>query len=149
MRSVSVVTIEIGSATLEQCDETTELWRRAGLTVPHNDPRADFEFALGKRNSDVLVGTQTGKIVASAMVGHDGHRGWVYYVAVDPDHQHSGFGAAIMTAAEDWLKERGVRKVQLMVRDSNAVAQGFYHAIGYEISPVAVLAKWLIDPVQK
>ncbi len=77
------------------------------------------------------------------MVGHDGHRGWVYYVAVDPEIQGEGIGRLVMEAAEAWLRERGIRKIQLMVRDSNAVAQGFYRAIGYESSSVAVLAKWL------
>lgn len=133
----------ISAARLDQCDETIELWRKAGLTVPHNPPRVDFEFALGKPSSDVLVGEVDGKIVASAMVGHDGHRGWVYYVAVAPDYQKQGYGAEMMHAAEAWLKARGVRKIQLMVRDSNAVAQGFYKAIGYEVNPVAVLSKWL------
>jgi ribosomal protein S18 acetylase RimI-like enzyme len=136
--------IAIGSARLDQCEETIELWRRAGLTVPHNPPRVDFEFALGKPGSDVLIGEIDGRIVASVMVGHDGHRGWVYYVAVDPDCQKLGYGAEMMRAAEMWLKVRGVRKIQLMVRDSNAVAQGFYKAIGYEVNPVAVLSKWLI-----
>ena len=116
------------------------------LDGSHNPPRVDFEFALGKPGSDVLIGETDGRIVASVMVGHDGHRGWVYYVAVDPDCQKLGYGAEMMRAAEMWLKTRGVRKIQLLVRDSNAVAQGFYKAIGYEVNPVAVLSKWLTEP---
>ena len=72
-----------------------------------HSPRVDFEFALGKPSSDVLIG-ETDGIVASVMVGHDGHRGWVYYVAVDPDCQKLGYGAEMMRAAEMWLKARGV-----------------------------------------
>ncbi len=100
-------------------------------------------MALGKANSDVLIGLLDGVVIASAMVGHDGHRGWIYYVAVDPEHQNRGFGARIMTAAEEWMRQFGIRKIQLMVRDTNAVAQGFYRAVGYDHNPVSVFSKWL------
>ena len=64
----------------------------------------------------MLVGRAGAAIVATAMVGHDGHRGWVYYVAVDPDSQGKGLGRAIMKAAEDWLRAAGIAKLQLLVR---------------------------------
>ena len=89
-------------------------------------PAADIAFARRGPNSDILVGRSGDKLVATALVGHDGHRGWVYYVAVDPDAQGSGFGRAIMSAAEDWLRTRGVLKVQLMVRPDNSKVQAFY-----------------------
>ncbi len=59
------------------------------------------------------------------LVGHDGHRGWVYHVSVDPDHQRQDFGRGIMSAAEDWLRERGIEKMQLMVRSDNTKVQAF------------------------
>lgn len=131
----------IGPARSDQCDETGELWRRAGLTRPYNDPRQDFEFALGKPASDVLVGTIDGKIVASAMVGHDGHRGWVYYLAVDPDLQKQGLGAQMMAAVEAWQRAHGVWKLCLLVRTSNEAVKGFYDALGYAPDEVTVLSK--------
>ena len=79
----------------------------------------------------MLVGRDGGAIVATAMVGHDGHRGWVYYVAADPDHRGKGYGRAIMEAAEDWLRAAGIAKLQLMVRPDNAKVQAFYQSIGY------------------
>ena len=79
----------------------------------------------------MLVGKCDGAIVASVMVGHDGHRGWVYYVTVDPDRRHQNFGRAIMDAAEEWLRERGIDKLQLMVRKDNAQVHAFYKSIGY------------------
>ena len=66
------------------------------------------------------------------MVGHDGHRGWVYYVAVDPDLQRKDFGRAIMAAAEDWLRGQGVEKVMLMVRPDNTKVRAFYDRLGYD-----------------
>jgi ribosomal protein S18 acetylase RimI-like enzyme len=119
------------------------LWQRCGLTQPWNDPAADIAFARRGPNSDILVGRRAGKLVAAALVGHDGHRGWVYYVAVDPDAQGAGLGRAIMTAAEDWLRARGVGKVQLMVRPHNSKVQAFYQALGYGEQKRVVLAKWL------
>jgi ribosomal protein S18 acetylase RimI-like enzyme len=77
------------------------------------------------------------------MVGHDGHRGWVYYVATDPDHRHKGYGRAIMQAAEGWLRARGVEKLQLMVRADNTQVQAFYESLGFGEQKRITYAKWL------
>jgi ribosomal protein S18 acetylase RimI-like enzyme len=119
------------------------LWRRCGLTRPWNDPAADIALVRNGTNAAVLVGRDNGAIVASAMVGHDGHRGWVYYVAVDPDHRQKGFGRAVMDAAEDWLRTRGIAKLQLMVRPDNSKVQAFYESIGYDEQERIIYAKWL------
>jgi len=81
--------------------------------------------------------------VATVMLGHDGHRGWVYYLAVTGDCQGLGHGKAMMRAAERWMAARRVPKLQLMVRADNAGAIGFYETLGYERSDVVVLARWL------
>ena len=119
------------------------LWQRCGLTRPWNDPASDIALARRNANSTILVGRADGAIVATAMVGHDGHRGWVYYVAVDPAAQGKGHGRTIMDAAEAWLRERGVAKLMLMVRQENARVQAFYEQLGYETQPRAIYAKWL------
>ncbi|MFH1339669.1 MAG: GNAT family acetyltransferase [Pseudomonadota bacterium] len=119
------------------------LWQRCGLTRPWNDPAADIALARRGANASVLVGRDGGAIVATAMVGHDGHRGWVYYVATDPDHRGKGLGRAIMQAAEDWLRQTGIAKLQLMVRRENAAAGAFYQSIGYAESQTIVFARWL------
>ncbi len=119
------------------------LWQRCGLTRPWNDPAADIALARRSANSTVLVGRSDGAIVATAMVGHDGHRGWVYYVAVDPVRQKQGLGRAIMHAAEQWLRATGLPKLQLMVRRENLQAGAFYQSLGYEESDTIVFAKWL------
>ncbi len=119
------------------------LWRRCELTVPHNDPHKDIEFARGGPASDVLIGLFDGKLVASAMVGHDGHRGAVYYVATDPGVRGMGLGRAIMEAAEEWLADRGVWKLNLVIRDTNLAVKAFYESIGYDEEPRASMAKRL------
>lgn len=119
------------------------LWRACGLTRPWNDPASDIALARRNANSTVLIGRADSAIVATAMVGHDGHRGWVYYVAVDPALQKQGLGRAIMIAAEAWLRAAGLPKLQLMVRRENAQAGAFYQSIGYEEADTVVFAKWI------
>lgn len=129
-----------------EADETAvvALWRASGLIVRHDDPVADFRTARDRLNSDLLVGLDgSGQIVASVMVGHDGHRGWVYYVAVDPAQRRKGLGAKIVQAAEKWLHNHGARKAQLMIRDTNAGIADFYLKVGYQPSAVTVMQKWL------
>jgi ribosomal protein S18 acetylase RimI-like enzyme len=119
------------------------LWEACGLTRPWNDPAADIAFARRGPNSAVLIGRDGDAIVATAMVGHDGHRGWVYYVATDPDRRGKGYGRAIMNATEDWLRAVGIEKVQLMVRPGNSQVKAFYESLGYGEQPRVMFAKWL------
>ena len=119
------------------------LWQRCGTARPWNDPAADIALARREGNSTVLLGRHDGAVVASVLVGHDGHRGWVYYVASDPDHRFKGFGRAMMTAAEDWLRARGIEKMQLMVRPDNSKVQVFYESLGYFEQKRIIYAKWL------
>ena len=124
--------------------EVTHLWRRAGLIREWNDPAGDIALARKESNSTVLLGRDDGgALVASVLVGHDGHRGWVYYVSVDPDHRLKDYGREIMTAAEDWLRARGIAKLQLMVRGDNAKVHAFYEALGYYDQKRVTFAKWL------
>jgi ribosomal protein S18 acetylase RimI-like enzyme len=119
------------------------LWHTVGLTTPWNDPVADFERAMNGSTSTVLGLREDGAIVGTAMIGHDGHRGWVYYLAVDPGQQGRGLGAELMQAAEEWLAAAGAVKVQLMVRETNQAVIGFYEHLGYGDSEVRVLSRWM------
>ena len=132
-------------APIEDADiaEVIALWRRCGLTRPWNDPAADIALARKGPNVAVLAGRNGGGIVASVLVGHDGHRGWVYYVAVDPDCRHHGYGRVVMDAAEGWLRRRGIEKLQLMVRPDNSQVQTFYQSLGYLAQERIIYAKWL------
>jgi ribosomal protein S18 acetylase RimI-like enzyme len=127
-------------------DATVALWTACGLVRPWNDPLKDIVFARGQPNSEVLVARLDGRLVASVMVGHDGHRGMVYYVSVHPDMQGRGFGRQVMAAAETWLKARGVWKLNLLVRAENDKVRGFYESLGYEVEPRLCMARKLIGP---
>ena len=141
------MTLSIRPATEADEDSVITLWRDCGLVVSHNDPHADFRFARGKDNSDILVGAGAeGHVAAAIMVGHDGHRGWLYYVAVDPARRKRGLGRLIVQAALDWLEAKGLPKAQLMIRDTNTEVAAFYERIGFRPIPRIVMEKWLPKP---
>lgn len=119
------------------------LWQAAGLTRPWNDPAADFARALAAADSAVLVLRDGAALIGSVMVGYDGHRGWVYYLAVAPDRRRHGLGRTLMLAAEAWLRARGCPKIQLMVRTGNADALAFYDRLGLVPQDVVTLGRFL------
>lgn len=137
--------MDIRELTPADRDAVIDLWHATGLTRPWNDPGADFDRALSGSTSTVLGALDAGELAAAVMVGHDGHRGWVYYLAVNPAQRRRGLGRHLMQIAEGWLRERGAVKLNLMVRDANAEALGFYRTLGYEDAGVTVLARWLAD----
>jgi hypothetical protein len=126
-------------------DSGIDFWRACELTKPQNDPAQDIKFARGSADSDILVGKSDQRLIATVMVGHDGHRGWMYYLGVLPAHRRTGIGRAMVAAAEAWLQARGVWKVNLMVRNSNSTALGFYERLGYDDDEVAILSRRFDD----
>lgn len=135
--------MEITELAENQIPQAAALWEEVGLTRPWNDPVADARRALGSPSSTVLAIAEGNLLQATVMVGHDGHRGWLYYLAVDPVLQGQQLGRSLVQAASTWLQERGVPKVQLMVREENAGAVQFYRHLGYEEQKVVVLGKAL------
>lgn len=136
---VRVAFREVADGDVEQ---VVALWKACGLTRPWNDPHRDVADARRGPTSTVLVGVVGDRVLSTALAGHDGHRGWLYYVAVDPRQQGSGLGRDTVAAAEDWLRAAGARKVQLMVRATNAQVVGFYDRLGYADQETVVLGKW-------
>ena len=134
---------EIGRLDRAQFAEAVALWEAAGLTRPWNDPWADLDRAVAGPSSTVLAGLQDGRLVATAMVGHDGHRGWVYYLAVAEGARGTGYGRAMMAACEAWLRERAIPKLELMIRRDNDAVAAFYAALGYGIEDVVVMSRRL------
>ena len=120
------------------------LWRDVFPDAPsRNDPGRDIARKLAVQRELFLVACESDRVVGTAMAGYDGHRGWVYYVAVSPDHRRRGIGAALMRAVEDALERRGCLKLNLQVRPSNRDAAGFYGRLGYEIEDRISMSKRL------
>ena len=123
--------------------EIVDLWERCGFVRPQNDPRKDIARKCKVRADLFRVGLFDGKIVATVMVGYEGHRGWINYLAVSPEFQRKGFGRHMMVEAEGLLRAEGCPKINLMVRTSNAAVVAFYRSLGYAVDEVVSLGKRL------
>jgi len=120
------------------------LWQACGLTRPWNDPRKDIERKLAVQPELFLVGEREGEPVATAMAGYDGHRGWVYYVAVAPALQRTGAGRELMAEVERRLLAAGCPKVNIQIRSDNGPASAFYERLGYVPDGATGMGKRLI-----
>ena len=121
------------------------LWQECGLVTPGNHPRADIARKRADSADLFFVGLEKGEVIASCMAGYDGHRGWIYYLAVAQAWRRRGVARAMVAHAEARLRERGCPKIDLMVRQNNRDVIAFYHAIGYADDPVVVLSKRLLE----
>jgi ribosomal protein S18 acetylase RimI-like enzyme len=139
--------MEIRAFSIEDEQAVIELWRKCELVRPWNNPQSDIRRKLKVNPELFLVGTIKGKIIATAMGGYEGHRGWVNYLAVDPIYQRNGYGRQLMAELEKRLLKLGCPKINLQVRNGNSSALEFYHKIGYKTDDVISLGKRLItDP---
>jgi ribosomal protein S18 acetylase RimI-like enzyme len=123
--------LEIRSYEAADREALVTLWNLCGLVRPANDPFRDIDRKLRVRGDLLRVGVSAGQIVASVMVGYEGHRGWLNYLAVDPGHRQKGIGRQMVREAERLLAAEGCPKVNLQVRTTNTEAIKFYTAIGY------------------
>ena len=119
------------------------LWQRCDLLRPWNDPTKDIQRKLRVQPEMFLVAVLGDEIVATVMAGYEGHRGWVNYLAVAPEHRCKGLGRAMMTEVERLLGNAGCPKINVQVRGSNPSAIQFYHQLGYQIDDVVSLGKRL------
>jgi ribosomal protein S18 acetylase RimI-like enzyme len=124
-------------------DAVVELWHRCDLTRPWNDPYQDVARKLAVDDGLFLVGVDGTTVVAAVMGGYDGHRGWVNYLAVDPDHRGLGYGRRLMLDVESRLVARGCPKVNLQVRDTNPGVLAFYERLGYTVDAAVSMGKRL------
>jgi ribosomal protein S18 acetylase RimI-like enzyme len=120
------------------------LWQACDLTRPWNDPYKDIARKLQVRPDLFLVGEVQGQVMATAMFGYEGHRGWVNYLAVAPQHQRQGHAKALMQRGEALLLASGCPKLNLQVRAGNTSVVSFYQALGYQEDVVVCLGKRLI-----
>ena len=121
-----------------------KLWQECGLTRPWNDPFKDIERKLTDQNGAFWVVCQGSVVVASVMIGYDGHRGTINYLAIAPELQRSGIGAELMRRAEAFLIDIGCPKVSFCVRKDNHAVLAFYDRLGYAADDVHFLGKRLI-----
>ena len=120
--------------TYEPADEAQviDLWQRCNLVVPWNDPQRDILLKLQFQPELLFAGTIHNRVVATLMAGYEGHRGWLNYLAVEPDLQRQGIGRRMVHHAEVELEKLGCPKINLMVRGTNTAVIEFYERLGYQ-----------------
>ena len=135
--------VEVDSRTYQSRDqaEVVELWARCELTAPGNDPVRDIADKIAVQPDLFFVGIVDNAVVSSIMVGYDGHRGWINYLATHPLHRQRGYGRAMMKRAESELRARGCPKINLQIRAGNTTVVGFYEALGYEVEQRVSMGK--------
>ncbi|MBN1359770.1 MAG: GNAT family acetyltransferase [Sedimentisphaerales bacterium] len=111
--------------------------------APQNDPAKDIARKLRVNPEWFLVGELDGRVVATCMAGHEGHRGWINYLAVSPAHRRRGLAKRIMAEAERLLRAAGCPKINLQIRSSNADVIAFYESIGFKTDDIVSLGKRL------
>ena len=124
-------------------DAVIDLWERCGLIRPWNDPRKDIARKMTVQQELFVVGVMNGTIVASAMAGYEGHRGWVNYLAVDPRYRRDGLGRRLMSYVEKRLAKLGCPKINIQIRQDNLEAIAFYKRIGFKKDDVVSFSKRL------
>ncbi|MEL0025418.1 MAG: GNAT family acetyltransferase [Rhodobiaceae bacterium] len=129
----------------EDADAAIALWNACGLLRPWNDPQKDIARKLTDKNGAFWVATSGDDVIATVMVGYDGHRGSINYLAVAPECQRTGIGARLMRRAETLLIEMGCPKVSFCVRKDNDDVLAFYDGLGYAVDDVHFLGKRLIS----
>ena len=137
--------MDIRPFTIEDEKAIIELWQKCDLVRPWNNPKLDIARKLRVNPELFMVGVLDGKIIATAIGGYEGHRGWVNYLAVDPAYQRKGFGRQLMLEIEKGLLTSGCPKINLQVRHGNSAALEFYSRIGYKEDIVVSLGKRLIS----
>jgi ribosomal protein S18 acetylase RimI-like enzyme len=120
------------------------LWKACDLLRDWNDPDRDVDRKVGHDPRGLLV-LEVGPILLGAvMAGYDGHRGWINYLGVHPDHRRRGYGQRLVAAAESYLHQVGCPKVNLQIRRSNQEVIDFYERLGYNADDVVSMGKRLV-----
>jgi len=112
-------------------DAVVDLWGKCNLITPQNDPVEDIEKKTSFQPELFFVGLLEGEVIGSIMVGYEGHRGWINYMAVNPEYQRQGYGRKLVQKAIDELKRIGCLKINLQVRRSNTSVIDFYINLGF------------------
>ncbi|HTW91978.1 MAG TPA: GNAT family acetyltransferase [bacterium] len=134
--------LDIRPFVIEDTDGVLEVWSLARMATPERNPRSEIQKKLRHSPESFFVGMLEDKVVSTVMVGYDGHRGWIYLLAVRPELQRKGIGRQMMEYAENWLREHGCVKVKLQIDESRGDVPGFYRKLGYEVQPLVSMGKW-------
>jgi ribosomal protein S18 acetylase RimI-like enzyme len=118
------------------------LWQVAfAYDTPHNKPALVIDLKLAAQDGLLFVAQAGDTVSGTIMAGYDGHRGWLYSVAVHPDHRKQGLGTLLVRHAEQVLMARGAVKINLQIADGNEAVAAFYETLGYQVEKRVSMGK--------
>jgi len=120
-------------------EAVVDLWKKCGLVVPWNDPVEDIQKKLDFQPDLFLIALLDGRLIGSVMIGYEGHRGWMNYLAVLPEYQKRGYGRKLVERSIEELKKLGCLKLNVQVRESNSGVIEFYRRLGFKDDNVVSL----------
>jgi len=130
-------------------DQVVRLWELVfGYGAPHNAPALVIDRKLAVADDLFFVALAGGAVVGTAMAGYDGHRGWIYSMAVHPDHRGRTLGSQLLSFAERRLASRGCMKINLQIMESNEQVRAFYEANGYSVEERVSMGKRLSESIR-
>ena len=137
--------LQIRCFEITDTDKVISIWKECQLTREWNNPLLDIQRKVNFQKDLFFVGEIDNLIIATAMFGYDGHRGWLNYFAVMPKFQNRGYGKQLLTHGEDKLLKLGCPKINLQIRDDNLEAINFYEITNYKKDKCVSYGKRLIE----
>jgi len=125
---------DIRELDLRDYDELLSLWRRAGLhslKPQGRDSRASVARQLESGVQTILGLEVDGRLVGAVVATHDSRKGWINRLAVDPDYRRRGYGARLIEAAEEALRDQGMRIIAALVESDNPASLALFRKEGY------------------
>lgn len=120
------------------------LWETVfGYDQPHNRPPLVIDKKLAHGDDLFFVARSNRRLIGTVMAGYDGHRGWIYSVAVAPAHRRQGVGSQLVRAAERALATKGCLKVNLQIMEGNDTVTAFYASLGFSVEKRVSMGKRL------
>ncbi|WP_339520615.1 GNAT family acetyltransferase [Pseudomonas proteolytica] len=130
--------------------QVATLWQAAfGYDTAHNRPELAIDKKLAVDDGLFFVATDKTAVIGTLMAGYDGHRGWLYSVAVHPDYRRQGLGASLVRHGEQALIALGCLKINLQITSGNEAVVGFYEALGYGVEPRISMGKKIAQNLPK
>jgi ribosomal protein S18 acetylase RimI-like enzyme len=130
--------------------QVVRLWHRVfGYESPHNAPQFVIDKKLALGDGLIFVAEAGGAVVGSVMAGYDGHRGWIYSLAVLPEYRRRGVGSRLMRHAEEQLKLLGCPKINLQIMQGNEAVEAFYRKLGYQTEQRISMGKKIPENISR
>jgi len=129
--------------------QVISLWRDVfGYETSHNAPDIVIDKKVEFNDGLFFVAVNNDNVIGTVMAGYDGHRGWIYSIAVSPDCRKKGLGSALLSFAEERLSEKGCMKINLQIMEGNELVETFYHSNGYKTEKRISMGKRILKNIK-